>query len=423
MQQLSAPDTSDKSPVIIGIDWADRRHDVCLIDNGAVEFHTFEHDPDAIAEWLDQLRRRFPGRPILLAIEQSRGALVHALMEAEGIQIYPINPKQLARYREAVYPAGGKSDPRDAELGAMFLLHHRQQLRPWQPDTVETRKLAQLSELRRKIVEERKSLGLRLEGTLKLYFPSALKLFQKATTSEFMVELLKRWPSLEELQRAHPKSLRQFFDKHGLRNEERQTKYIEAIRSATPLTRDAALIETYALFVQFLARQIAEANRAVTEFEEELRRCVAQHPDEPLFRAIPGAGDALVPRFIAAFGSDRERYQSAEEIQCYSGIAPITKRSGKSCSVMQRCACPKFLKQTFHEFADHARRWSDWSRAFYDLKRSQGMKHNAAVRALAFKWIRIIFHLWKTRSIYSEASYIAHLQQKQSPLIPFLQKV
>jgi transposase len=345
------------------------------------------------------------------------------LMEAEGIQIYPINPKQLARYREAVYPAGGKSDPRDAELGAMFLRHHREQLRPWQPDTVETRKLAQLSELRRKIVEERKSLGLRLEGTLKLYFPSALKLFQKPTTSEFMVALLQRWPSLEELQRAHPKSLRQFFKSQGIRDEERQSKSIEAIRSATPLTRDAALIETYAPFVRFLARQIAEANRAVAEFEEELRRCVAQHPDEPLFRAIPGAGDALVPRLIAAFGTDRDRYESAEDLQCYSGIAPITKRSGKSCSVLQRFACPKFLKQTFHEFADQARKWSTWSRAFYDLKRSQGMKHNAAVRALAFKWIRILFHLWKTRSIYSEAAYIAQLQKKHSPLIPFLQKV
>ena len=421
-QQCFSTDASDNTPVIIGIDWADRQHDACVIDKDVVKLETFQHDPEAIAKWVDQLRQKFPHRPLLLAIEQSRGALVHALQEADGIQIYPVNPKQLARYREAVYPAGGKSDPRDAQLLATFLLHHREQLRLWQPDTVETRRLAYLSQLRRKLVEERKSLGLRLESTLKLYFPSVLTLFQKTTISEFMGDLLDRWATLEQLQRAHPKALRHFFDKHGIRDEDRQTKLIDAIRSATPLTRDDALISTHALFVKSIARQIAETNRGVAEFEEELRRCVAQHPDEALFRALPGAGDALVPRLIAAFGSDRERYQSAEDIQNYSGIGPVTKRSGQSCSVHQRFACPKFLKQTFHEFADHARRWSAWSRAYYDLKRSQGMKHNAAVRALAFKWIRIMFRLWKTRSIYSEDAYLAQLHQKGSPLIPFLQK-
>jgi hypothetical protein len=82
---------------------------------------TLEHDPDAIAEWLDGLRRRFPERPIEIAIEQSRGALVHALRECDGVRLYPINPQQRARYREAVHPSGGQDDPRDAELLAKFL--------------------------------------------------------------------------------------------------------------------------------------------------------------------------------------------------------------------------------------------------------------------------------------------------------------
>jgi transposase len=416
------PSSSSKPAVIVGIDWADRQHDVCLIDDGHHKLQTLQHDPEAIAHWVDQLLKKFPGRQIFIAIEQSRGALVHALQDARGIVIYAINPKQLARYREAVYPTGKKTDPGDAELLAMFLLIHREKLRPWRPNDAETRKLGYLSELRRKLVEERKALGLRLEGTLKLYFPLVLTLFGKTTISDFLLELLKRWPSLTELKRPHPKTLREFFCEHGVKHEERQTQWIDAIRAATPLTRDVTLIETHALYVQALGRQITELNRAIAEFEDQLRRTVAKHPDEPLFRVIPGAGDNLVPRLIAAFGSDRDRYQSAEDLLCYSGIAPITKRSGQSCCVLQRLACPKFLKQTFHEFADQARRWSAWSRAFYDLKRSQGMKHHAAVRALAFKWIRILFQLWKTNATYSEANYIEHLRLKQSPVIAFLQK-
>ena len=417
---MSHQPSSSLTPVIIGIDWADRQHDVCIVDDKRTTFMTIAHEPEVIVEWLDQTRQSFPGRAILVAIEQGRGALMHALLDTEGVVIYSINPKQSANYRTALYPSGGKTDPKDAELLALFLVNHREKLRPWHAEDVETRKLGYLSELRRKIVEQRKSLGLKLEGILKLYFPHALS-FGK-TTSPLLLELLNRWPSLPELKRPHPNTLRQFFKEHGVKHEDRQTKLITAIRSATPLTTDKALIETHALYVQCLVKQIIELNRSVALFDEQLKQAVAKHPDEPIFRALPGAGDALTPRLIVAFGADRDRYDAAENVQCRSGIAPITSQSGKSRVVSKRVACPKFLKQTFHEFADQARRWSDWSRAFYNLKRSQGMKHNAAVRALAFKWLRIMFRLWKTRTIYSEQAYIQQLRLKQSPIIAFLPK-
>ena len=412
----------DAPTVIIGIDWADRQHVVCLIEpGGRTACRTLDQDPDDIADWVHELQQRFPGHTLAIALEQSRGALVHALLAFEGLRLYPINPKQLARYREAVYPSGGKNDPRDAELLARFLQHHRDQLRVWEPDSPETRRLAHLAELRRRLVDERKSVTLRLGSILKLYFPLIITLFGKTLHGDLVLDLLRRWPTLAELKRPHPKTLREFFAEHAIRHEERQTELIDAIRSATPLTRDAALIEPHALFVQSLVRQLEELNRAIAQFDEELQRAVARHPDEPLFRVLPGAGDALVPRLIVAFGSDRDRDESAEQIQAYSGIAPVIRQSGKSRSVIRRYACPKFLRQTFHEFADHARQWSAWSKAFYALKRATGMKHHAAVRALAFKWIRILFHLWKTRTTYSETQYLNLLQQKNSPLIQYLQ--
>ena len=121
-------------------------------------------------------------------------------------------------------------------------------------------------------------------------------------------------------------------------------------------------------------------------------------------------------------GSDRERFASARDVQCYCGIAPVTKKSGNSCSVRRRFACPKFLRQTFHEFADHARKWSPWSKAYYEYLLAKGTKHNAAVRALAFKWIRIIFRMWKERTTYDESTYLKQLQKKNSPCLKFLEK-
>ncbi|MCH7685979.1 MAG: IS110 family transposase [Planctomycetes bacterium] len=418
-QQTNTPQELSDA-VVVGIDWADQEHVVCIIDqNGRSQIETLKQSPEAIDAWVAELSRRFPGTTIAIALEQSKGALIHALMKYEHLVLYPINPKQLSRYRDAIHPSGSKNDPGDAKLLAWFLKRHAEQLRPWNPDTEATRKLARYTEIRRKIVGERQRLAQQLGSLLKGYFPLMKELFSRKLP--LMTAVIKRWPSLTQLKRVHPKTLRTFLKENGIRNQDKQTQVIEAVRAAVPLTRDKAIIEPNAVYAQMLARQIQDLSNTIEQLEADIATAVAAHPDEKIFRALPGAGDALVPRLIAAFGSDRDRYDSAEEIQCYSGIAPVTRQSGKTRHVSRRYACPKFLKQTFHEFADHSRKWSPWSAAFYRQKREAGCKHQAAVRALAFKWIRIMFRLWKTNSIYDEALYIEQLKKRNSPLVKFIQ--
>jgi transposase len=404
--------------VIVGIDWADREHAVCLIDpHGRATVTQLPQSPEAIDEWAGDMAARFPGQTIAIAIEQSTGALVHALLKYEYLRIYPINPKQLARYREAVSPSGSKDDPADARLLAQFLQHYGAKLRPLKPDTAATRKLGRLTEIRRKIVDERTRLTLQLNSTLKQYFPQLIELCSK---QPLLLHLLQRWPTLALLKRVHPKTLRAVLRAHHIANEERQTEFIHAVRDALPLTHDEAVVEPNALYAALLARQIQEFSRTIADLEKQIAAQTQQHPDQQIFRSLPGAGDALVPRLIVAFGTDRERFTSAEQMQCYTGIAPVTRQSGKSRHVSCRYACPKFLRQTFHEFADQARKWSSWSEAYYRQKRDNGCRHQAAVRALAFKWIRIMFHLWKTNSNYDERTYIDQLPKRKSPLVKFL---
>ena len=115
-------------------------------------------------------------------------------------------------------------------------------------------------------------------------------------------------------------------------------------------------------------------------------------------------------------GNDRQRYENAAQVQAYSGIGPVTKKSGKSKIVHRRYACPKFLRQTFHEFAEKSTLYSDWARAHYRLLRDRGKKHNAAVRALAFKWIRIIYRLWLDKEMYDEKKHVQNLRVRNSPI-------
>jgi hypothetical protein len=150
--------------------------------------------------------------------------------------------------------------------------------------------------------------------------------------------------------------------------------------------------------------------------DQHIEQLVASHPDHALFASLPGAGPVMVPRLIVAFGTRRERYETAFQMQCYSGIAPVKEASGNSEWVHFRRSCPKFLRQTFHEFAFLSTRSSVWAKAYYDRQRHNKQSHPAAVRALAYKWIRIIFRCWKEAKPYDEQVHLQSLQKRRSGL-------
>jgi hypothetical protein len=160
---------------------------------------------------------------------------------------------------------------------------------------------------------------------------------------------------------------------------------ISQISNAVPLTNDSAIIEPLSLSVQIYAVQLHSLIRAVQLFDKQIAETFAQHPDHDIFDSFPGAGQVCAPRLAAAFGTDRSRWQAAVEMQSHSGIAPVTERSGDSKWIHHRLACPKFMKQTFHEFSDQSIRFSKWARAHYDELRSRGKDHHAALRALGLQ--------------------------------------
>jgi len=158
---------------------------------------------------------------------------------------------------------------------------------------------------------------------------------------------------------------------------------------------------------QALRAQLDSLRKPIADMEQRIEELLEGIEEAKLFQALPGAGAALAPRLLAAFGTDRGRYESADEIACYCGEAPVTQQSGKTMhNVRFRRACPKFLRQTFHEFAWSSTKHCGWARAYYDRKKAQGKRHHAAVRALAIRWIRILFRCWKNHTTYDELSYL-----------------
>ncbi len=401
----------------VGIDWADRKHDVCVqgADEETREFDRIAHQPQAIEQWAQALFERFGG-PIAIALELSKGPLVYALQKYDFFVLFPINPVMLAKYRQAFVPSQAKDDPTDAELALELLTRHPERLKPLQPQSANMRRLAYLVEQRRLLVRDRVRFTNRIGNALKQYYPQVLEWFDHYDTVVFC-EFLTRWPTLKQVQRARASTLERFFWQHHVHRPALIKSRINAIKQAKALTNDDVVIEVHALQVLGLVEQIRVTLGALKRIDEVIAELAPKHLDYELFRALPGAGAVLAPRLLVAFGEDRERFADAAAVQKYAGIAPVTERSGNKSWVHWRWQCPMFVRQTFVEWAEKTVTRSYWAGLFYRQQRDKGKGHQAAVRALAFKWIRILYRCWKTHTPYDEATYLKALKRSGSRLL------
>jgi transposase len=402
----------------IGLDWADAEHEVTMlvVETGEVESGKIKQESEALADWVQGLRERFSGRKVAIAIEQRKGALIYALMCYDFLILYPVNPKTLARYREAFNTSGAKSDPGDSGLLLDLLRLHREKLRPWVPEDVDTRLLQMLVEERRALVDEVTRLTNRLKSTLKQYFPQALE-WAGELDSKQALDFLTRWPTLESIRKAGAEAVKKFYHRHSVRNQDKIEKRLKAIKEARALTTDRAVLAASRMKALAVVRQLRALGKSIAEMEARIQELFEQHRDHEVFSSFPCAKKVLGPRLLAAFGGDRTRYECALDLQSFSGIAPVTRSSGKSKTIHKRMACPKFLRQTFHEYAAQSIKKAGWARVYYQGHRDKGVKHHAAVRALAYKWIRIMFRCWQEQEPYDEAKYITSLKRRSSPLV------
>ena len=402
----------------IGLDWADQQHEVRLqaVDSARVESFSLPQTPEALDAWVCQLRRRFPLGFLALALEQSRGPLIYALMKYDFLLLYPIPPKMVADYRKAFSGSGAKSDPQDAILLLELLRCHRDRLRVWRPDDAQTRQLSLLVEHRRDFVDQRTRLTNKLTSLLKQSHPQALE-WAGELSRPAAARFLQQWPSLAAAQQADRFDLCRFYQANGRWDPTALEERLDQVRHATPLTTDSAVLESSTLMITLLAQQLLVLLSAITQVETAIAELFPPHPDHPLWDSFPGAGPVLAPRLLAAFGADRQRFASAVEVQQFAGIAPVTESSGQHCWVHWRWACPKFLRQTLHEFAGCSIPQSAWAKAYYQQQRDRGKSHHAAVRALAFKWTRILYRCWKDHTAYDEHRYLEALARRGSPLL------
>jgi transposase len=409
----------------VGLDWSSKEHVFCIYDPATAKRtrKTIPNDPAALLAFLLELRGTFGGQPVLLGLEGTRASILPILLQHDFLRIILINPKTASDFREIFRPSGAKSDDLDSYYICELIRAHSDQFRIWEPHDPLTRQLNACVERRRELVDLRTQIANALHSALAASFPQLLELLHCQLTVPIASHFLHRWSSLEAAQAAGIDKLRSFFYKNNVRTSDKLEERLKKFAASKTLLQSAEDREPVALFVKALAGQLEQLHRSIGQFETEIAELTARHPTAKLFEDLPGAGPQLKPRLAVVFGTQKNRFATPDDVTTYTGIAPIKQSSGQMNLTCARWVRPIFIHQTWIEHANCSIRRCDWAREFYQMKREAGKSHFQALRALAFKWIRVLHTCWAKDTPYNESIHLQHLENKSPKLWARLQEL
>jgi transposase len=396
--------------LLVGIDWAESEHAACLLSEQGQVLRRLRigHDVagvDRLTAAIGELEPD-PGA-VLVAIETAHGLLVAALLDA-GYSVYAINPKSVERYRTRTRVSQAKTDPADAELLARILLTDRERHRPLSVSSAEREEMRALARDDERASRDQRRLLNRLRQDLLAVFPQALAAFDDLAAATCLA-FLARWPSQSAAAAVGEAELEAFFREHRHGWPERTTKRVRAALSAPALEAPLHLARAKAGSIQLAAELLLLIHRQRRHWQRRLGKLLRDgHPDGEIYLSLPGLDVRLAARVLAEVGDGARHFAVANELQCYGGTAPVTRRSGKQVTIACRLACNRHLRQAAMQWAFCSLTRSDWARDFYDRQRANGKTHYKALRALANRWLELLWHLLHKRALYDEAVHQAN---------------
>jgi transposase len=405
--------------LIVSLDRSDTTAAVALLSvrTGTVEQSVISTQPEELDSWWTQLKAKHPRTRLLVAFEQPAPNLL-AFFAARGpVTIYALNPSATWAYRQSLVVSHARTDRSDAYHQALYILNHRDALKPWTPVPAAVEQLDRLCQGRRKFVDTRTGLTNRLQAVLKRYYPQALILMHEDIWRPINLAFLRRWSSPQSLRKTKLNTLKTFFHEHGSRSAARWETRQSVIKKLIPLTPTEPISDL--LEVSVLVDQLEVLNAGINRYDQAVAELFLTQKDTSLIESLPGAGPTMSPRLYVAFARYADHCDQARDFACAVGVAPVTDQSGKMRKVYRRLRCDKHTRQTFVEWAKETIKHSAWARAYFEQRKAAGHGFQATLRALAYKWIRILWRCWKDRTVYNETQHLEKLRTKNSPLIKY----
>lgn len=403
--------------IFLGDDWSEDHHDIEIQDEqgrrlakrrlpegvkGMVELHA------VVAGHVDD-----PAE-VVVGIETDRGLWPAALVAA-GYQVYAVNPKVVARYRERHSLSGAKSDPGDATVLADLVRTDRHKHRQVAGDSELAEAIKMLTRAHQRLVWSRHRQVQQLRAVLREFYPAALVAFGTDLTDRDgdrdALAVLDRAPSPKAGRALSRSSIAAVLRRAGRRrNVDARAAEIQAALRSEQLEPPDTLAGAYAAVVRSAVAIIAEMDRQLAALETELADHFEKHPDAEIIRSQPGLGVIVGARVLGEFGDDPNRYADAKARRNYAGTSPITVASGKLKVVRARYIGNRFLADACYWWAFCSLGQSPGARAYYDQLKARNVDHDAALRALANRLVGILDGCLRTRTLYDETTAWGHRQ-------------
>jgi transposase len=404
-----ADEEEDVASIFVGIDWGSEQHQVCVIDERREVLleAAFTHSGSSLEELVETLLRLAgnDARRLAVAIEVPRGAIVETLLEKE-IAVFSINPKQLDRFRDRHSVAGAKDDRRDALVLADSLRTDRaafRRARLGEPWLVELRELTRMQE---ELKADRIALGNRLHEQLHRYFPQILEL-DGVYEAKWLWELLEMAPTPELARKVSIGKLRGLLKRHRIRRW--SAEQVREVLGAKALHVAPGVVEATSRRVLLLIPRLRLAHEQKVRVEGDIEQLLeklaapvegkAEHRDALLLQSLPGLGTLVCATMLAEAWEPLQR-RDYRSLRTLSGVAPVTKRSGKQYAVEMRTGCNRRLRTAVHYWVGNAIKHDPHWKDRYAALRAVGHPHARALRGVGDRLLATLVAVLATETPY-----------------------
>jgi transposase len=404
---------TDQRQWYVGVDWASDSHHVFLTDADGrkIAERVFKHGGEglaAMAAWLMATSGAAEASQIQVAIEVPHGPVVETLIE-RAFKVHAINPKQMDRFRERYTLAGAKDDSRDAQVMASALRTDPRCFRllaVTDPVVIELREWSRIAE---DLSVERNRLTNRMREQLWRYFPAMLEL-ENDLGAEWLLDLCETVPTPDKAARSREIAIAKILKRNRIRRFD-AAHVLEVLRRP-PVQVAAGTIEAASAHLATLIARIRLINRQLKDAHQRLDTLIARIPsqetepgqqkqrDVEILASLPGVGRIVLATLLAeAFDALQRRDYAA--LRSLTGVAPVTKRSGKSCIVVRRQACHDRLANAMYHWARTAVQHDPKSSAKYAALRSRGHSHGRALRSVGDRLLNVACAMLKTSTPFN----------------------
>ena len=405
---------NDRKRWYAGVDWASESHHVRLLDEDGSDIgeRIFKHSGEGLAEmaaWLLATSGADEPGQIHIAIEVPHGPVVEMLIE-RSFAVYVINPKQMDRFRDRFTLAGAKDDSLDALVMASALRtdpHCLRRLAASDPIVVELREWSRIAE---DLGGERGGLTNRMRQQLWRYFPAFLDL-DSDPGAPWLIELWQAVPKPDKAMRIRERSIAAILKRNRIRRLD-AAQVLEILRQP-PLTVAAgtteaarAHIATLIARLRLINRQLAEAHHQLDALTARLASAEDAEPgqvtqrDAEILASLPGIGRIVLATLLAE-ATDALQRRDYPALRSLTGVAPVTKRSGKTRLVVRRHACHRRLANAVYHWARVATQHDRTSRAKYAALRARGHSHGRALRSVADRLLNVACAMLKSSTTFT----------------------